>query len=190
MAYIAGNRGAIDDVFRHLSIATSVPEATPSAWYYLGVWLAERRRHGEAVGAYRKSLALAGDFVDFEIPVGSLPLAFGTTLATLPAGVPYLAADPALTRAWSERLRCGDGRMRIGIACSGNAAFRYDRRRPIPLRELSALRAWSTSSWCRPRCATAIAKASPIRRAASSISATASRASTIPRRSSRPSTWW
>ena len=69
---------------------------------------------------------------DLHCPLMSLPLAFGTTLQTVPSAECYLAADPALVQAWSTRL--GDKRgLRIGLAWSGNAVNPYERSRSLPL---------------------------------------------------------
>jgi tetratricopeptide (TPR) repeat protein len=56
---------------------------------------------------------------DWHCPFCSLPRAFATTLATIPARVPYLAADPALTAQWAGRLPA-DG-LRVGLAWAGQA---------------------------------------------------------------------
>lgn len=64
---------------------------------------------------------------DLHCPLMSLPLAFRTDLASVPAQVPYLSADPVRVAAWRERL--GDGaRRRIGIVWSGSQGLRNDRR--------------------------------------------------------------
>ena len=41
---------------------------------------------------------------DLQAPLLSLPLAFRTTLQTVPAGVPYLRPEPALVDLWRDRL--------------------------------------------------------------------------------------
>ena len=70
----------------------------------------------------------------------SLPLAFGTTLASIPAAVPYLRAEPARVARWRERL--GERRApRVGLAWSGNPAHANDRNRSMPLAALAPLRA-------------------------------------------------
>jgi len=85
-----------------------------------------------------------GDF-DYQCPLMSLPLAFGTTLETLPAAVPYLHADPLEAQRWRERL----GRKtapRVGLVWSGG--FRHNLpefwalhgRRNIALSRLAPLR--------------------------------------------------
>lgn len=70
--------------------------------------------------------------VDWQCPLLSLPHAFGTTLQSIPAQVPYLRADAALVRAWRERLP-DDGRPRVGITWSGNPRHGNDRNRSLPL---------------------------------------------------------
>ncbi|MBC5782781.1 tetratricopeptide repeat protein [Ramlibacter sp. USB13] len=71
---------------------------------------------------------------DFQCPLLSLPHAFRTALADIPAAVPYLRADPARVAAWRERL-AGTRAPRVGIAWSGNAQHGNDRNRSIALPE-------------------------------------------------------
>jgi Tfp pilus assembly protein PilF len=68
----------------------------------------------------------------------SLPAIHATTLETIPAIVPYLAADPAAGALWRERLAGPQG-LKVGLACAGahrphrpNAAA-IDRRRSVSL---------------------------------------------------------
>jgi tetratricopeptide (TPR) repeat protein len=82
-----------------------------------------------------------GDAVpDFDLhcPLGSLPLALGTTLENVPAQVPYLVPPPDLVDGWRKRLGPFEGR-RVGIVWSGRAQHRNDRRRSIPLATLNPL---------------------------------------------------
>lgn len=59
---------------------------------------------------------------DFHCPMLSLPLAFGTTLATIPADGPYLHADPEHVAAWRTRLaEQTDGLPRIGLVWAGTS---------------------------------------------------------------------
>lgn len=75
---------------------------------------------------------------DMHCPLMSLPLAFRTTLATIPARTPYLFASDDRRAAWRERL--GERwRPRIGLAWSGNPRHRNDRNRSIALAELLPL---------------------------------------------------
>ncbi|GGG92422.1 hypothetical protein GCM10011586_03890 [Silvibacterium dinghuense] len=70
---------------------------------------------------------------DWHCPLMSLPLAFGTTLETIPAAVPYLRPDPALVSAAWERWPRRDDRMRVGITWAGNPSHRADHQRSLPL---------------------------------------------------------
>jgi tetratricopeptide (TPR) repeat protein len=54
---------------------------------------------------------------DYQIPLMSLPLAFGTRLETVPAQVPYLFAEKERVTSWAERL--GKSGFRIGVSWSG-----------------------------------------------------------------------
>ena len=75
---------------------------------------------------------------DLHCPLLSLPLAFGTTLATIPAQIPYLQADRRLAARWRERLSSLPG-IKIGLVWAGDSgralpdARSRDRRRSIPL---------------------------------------------------------
>ena len=54
-----------------------------------------------------------GEPFDAQIAISSLPRAFGTRLETIPAAVPYLAAEPALREMWRERI--GAEGFKIGV---------------------------------------------------------------------------
>jgi tetratricopeptide (TPR) repeat protein len=69
---------------------------------------------------------------DLHCPLLTLPLAFGTALATIPCRTPYLSADAAKLAQWRERLGPRGGR-RVGLAWSGQLLNRNDHRRSIPL---------------------------------------------------------
>jgi tetratricopeptide (TPR) repeat protein len=75
---------------------------------------------------------------DLHCPLGSLPLAMKTALATVPALIPYLSADEAYLKKWSARLD-DLPRPRIAIAWSGNPAHENDRNRSIALASLAPL---------------------------------------------------
>lgn len=71
----------------------------------------------------------AGDW-DGWVPLMSLPQRFATTLADIPAALPYLQADPQARRAWGERLP-GRG-LKVGLAWRGNPRFESDGERSLP----------------------------------------------------------
>lgn len=75
---------------------------------------------------------------DLHCPLLSLPLAFGTTLDTIPAAPSYLAADPALVERWRHRLGPATG-PRIGVVWSGSASHRNDACRSLPLAAFAGL---------------------------------------------------
>jgi len=77
---------------------------------------------------------------DFHIPLMSLPLAFGTTLDTIPDGTAYLPADTTAVRAWQSRMAPHQGR-RIGLAWSGNPKFGRARIKACPVGLMARLAA-------------------------------------------------
>jgi Flp pilus assembly protein TadD len=69
---------------------------------------------------------------DFHAPLMSLPGILGTTLASVPADVPYLVADSELVERWRRELSRFAG-LKIGIAWQGNPKHTGDYRRSLPL---------------------------------------------------------
>jgi tetratricopeptide (TPR) repeat protein len=76
---------------------------------------------------------------DMYCPISSLPLAFGTSLETIPSATPYLPA-PAESRvaAWEARLGPHD-RLRVGLVWSGNPKHKNDHNRSVLLRAFSSI---------------------------------------------------
>jgi hypothetical protein len=70
--------------------------------------------------------------VDFQIPLMSLPHRLDLTLETIPASVPYLAADRAKIQLWAERL-ADRAAPRIGICWQGGRGHDVDRWRSASL---------------------------------------------------------
>ena len=71
---------------------------------------------------------------DFHCPLLSLPLAFGTTVETIPQAPSYLQARPEKVQHWAQRLGPRTtARARIGIAWSGNPKHKNDRSRSMRL---------------------------------------------------------
>ncbi|MCM8738508.1 tetratricopeptide repeat protein [Azospirillum sp. A1-3] len=68
----------------------------------------------------------------------SLPHLLGTTLATIPAEVPYLRAEADLTDQWRTRLVMATG-VRVGLVWAGNPDFGHDPQRSLPLAALLPL---------------------------------------------------
>ena len=72
---------------------------------------------------------------DVQCPLMSLPLAFRTTLETVPVATGYLASDPRKVALWRERLGTKT-KARIGLTWSGNQAAGTNRERHFPLAKL------------------------------------------------------
>jgi hypothetical protein len=77
---------------------------------------------------------------DFHVPMMSLPFTFRTTLATVPAEVPYIFPAPELVEQWRTEL-APDGVKKVGIIWQGNPGFKGDRQRSFPLAQLAPLAA-------------------------------------------------
>lgn len=85
----------------------------------------------------RSSVELVADAkrlpkIDVQIPLMSLPYLLGTRLETIPADVPYLAADPARMAAWADEF-AGVRDFKVGICWQGNPKHKGDRYRSLPL---------------------------------------------------------
>jgi hypothetical protein len=85
---------------------------------------------------------------DLHCPMMSLPLAFGTELATIPAEIPYIAVPRERVSKWQARL--GKRRspqsgapqsraLRVGIAWAGSSTHINNRNRSIALGRFAAL---------------------------------------------------
>jgi hypothetical protein len=74
---------------------------------------------------------------DLHCPLLSLPLAFGTVPATIPAEVPYLSAPAERVAHWRDRLPRGD--LRAGFVWSGSRAHKNDANRSIALSRFEPL---------------------------------------------------
>ncbi|MGH8705237.1 MAG: tetratricopeptide repeat protein [Burkholderiales bacterium] len=69
---------------------------------------------------------------DLQCSMASLPLAFRTTLQTIPPA-PYLTADPSLTVAWKTKLGRGSRGPRVGLVWAGNPRQKSEPRRGVGL---------------------------------------------------------
>ena len=76
---------------------------------------------------------------DLHVALLELPQRFGTTLATIPAQVPYLQAPAAQIARWRERLASWDGQFKLGLAWSGSLVQVNNRNRAMPLSLLEPL---------------------------------------------------
>ncbi|MEX0679629.1 MAG: tetratricopeptide repeat protein [Pirellulales bacterium] len=93
----------------------------------------------EASG-FRQVIPVRGKLMpdcQWQVPLMSLPGIFHTSLATIPADIPYLAARSELVEKWRERLR-DLGSFKVGIHWHGSKAWATDPR-SIPLAEFEPL---------------------------------------------------
>lgn len=74
---------------------------------------------------------------DWQCPLLSLPLAFGTELQSIPATIPYLRSDMEAP-SWLQKERATD--LHVGLVWAGGAINVIDRERSLSLTALSALR--------------------------------------------------
>ncbi len=75
---------------------------------------------------------------DLQCPMGSLPLALATELATIPAEIPYLTASAGRIAQWRPRLETLP-HPRVAFVWSGHASHPNDRNRSLPLARLAPL---------------------------------------------------
>jgi hypothetical protein len=77
---------------------------------------------------------------DFCCAMQSMPLAVGTTVATIPSAPSYLCADLVEAAIWGERLAAA-GRLgpRVGLAWAGDPAMVRDGRRSLAAERLAPL---------------------------------------------------
>jgi hypothetical protein len=75
---------------------------------------------------------------DLHCPIMSLPLAFKTSLQTVPSDVPYLNVPADRLDRWRERLSPKTG-PRVAFAWAGSATHKQDLVRSVPLAKLQPL---------------------------------------------------
>lgn len=83
----------------------------------------------------------AGDTLpafDLHCPLMSLPLAFGTTLDTIPQDIPYIVPDPDRVAVWQAQLGTSD-RLRVGVVWKGNPKNPGNAARSIPVEVLKGI---------------------------------------------------
>ena len=76
---------------------------------------------------------------DLQVPLLSLPLAFNTTLETIPSAVPYLKANREKVEFWAQRIKRDDRKPKVAIACAGPGAQKDDRQRSMALERFAGL---------------------------------------------------
>jgi len=83
---------------------------------------------------------------DLHIPLLSLPLAFNTSIKSIPANVPYLSASPKVAQVWADRIKSAGGdddkkTFRVGLAWAGRATHLEDKQRSLRLEQFAPLAA-------------------------------------------------
>jgi hypothetical protein len=76
---------------------------------------------------------------DQHCPLLSLPLLFKTDLASIPATVPYLKADPHLADQWQAQFDASSNKLKIGLAWAGRDTHPRDHTRSINLAAFAPL---------------------------------------------------
>lgn len=101
----------------------------------------------------REVIALGGQLPSFDVQSSfmRLPYIAGTTLESIPAATPYLAAEPADVTQWRKRLAGATG-LRVGLCWAGQRSHSpgylvWNQRRSITLETLAPLTETSSTSF-------------------------------------------
>jgi tetratricopeptide (TPR) repeat protein len=97
---------------------------------------------------------------DAWIPMMSLPLAFGSSLETTPATVPYLCADPTEAAAWRRRLGMSPHR-KVGLVWAGSPLRGLPRAEAMNRRRSIALTQYAPLAGVRGVCFVSLQKGEP-----------------------------
>ncbi|HEX7907902.1 MAG TPA: tetratricopeptide repeat protein [Paraburkholderia sp.] len=87
---------------------------------------------------------------DQYVPLMSMPLAFATSVTTVPAALPYLYANDELAAAWRERLEAlpDPGLARVGVVwAGGHSGFHLDALRSLAAAQIAPLLALRNVRW-------------------------------------------
>lgn len=86
----------------------------------------------------------------WQCPMLSLPIAFNTTLETIPTATPYLFPDEAIKRRWKEKiagLNLQPGALKIGIARRSYSNDKNVARRSLTVEQISPLLETPNCAW-------------------------------------------
>ena len=75
--------------------------------------------------------------IDYYCSLASLPLAFNTTIDTIPNKIPYLFTPKETKIFWNKKLN--NNKIKIGLKWSGNPKYKDDKNRSMPLEKLKPL---------------------------------------------------
>lgn len=87
--------------------------------------------------ARRDDFSVAAFDFDYHIPLMSLPRLFNTELETIPAGAPYLSAEPERVQQWGERIEATG--LKVGLVWAGSPGHQRDRDRSMTLAQFAPL---------------------------------------------------
>ncbi len=98
------------------------------------------------LGPLADDIVIEGATISFDLhcPLPSLPRAFGTGIASIPADIPYLHADPGSAARW--RADRGPG-LNVGLVWAGNPDHARDRHRSLPFAAVQPLLALPNVTW-------------------------------------------
>lgn len=111
----------------------------------LGLYKPLRRLLGGLPGTTAVTPEEPAPPVDYQIRLLSLPAAFGTTLETIPAQVPYLRPPVEAVAAWRARL--SRDALNVGLVWRGNPNHKNDRNRSIEPSVLAPLLGVQSVRW-------------------------------------------
>jgi hypothetical protein len=83
---------------------------------------------------------------DYHAAMMDIPGALGITLETIPAGTPYLFADPAAVARYRDILP-PIGARRIGLCWAGRSSHENNRKRSLPFNHFSSLIERGDNEW-------------------------------------------
>lgn len=79
------------------------------------------------------------DEFDFHCPIMSLPLAFKTTVETIPKRIPYFFADQFKKNYWQRKFAHVTNSLKVGLVWSGSKDHKKDHERSLRLAQLTPI---------------------------------------------------
>lgn len=79
------------------------------------------------------------DEFDFHCPIMSLPLAFKTTVETIPSNIPYFFSDQLKKSYWERKFTYAAKSLKVGLVWSGSKDHKKDHDRSLRLEQLKPL---------------------------------------------------
>jgi len=79
------------------------------------------------------------DEFDFHCPIMSLPLAFKTTIETIPNNIPYFFSDHFKKSYWERKFAYASNSLKVGLVWSGSKDHKKDHDRSLRLEQLAPI---------------------------------------------------